>query len=1396
MKRIWASLAAWSWLLMVPAHAEQVAWEFGPENLSQGGTISGSLVYDKVFGQAPFWDIEVTDGAPPFTAFRYQSGSLGHQAIGPGIGNGPLRLQSGAPEFRELVLQVADLPFTAGTARILVTENVVVQSRFADQVLFTGRGLATVTPMDVTGVICRAPRPVYYGDPVHLATGSFTYSPLLMEGSDSTVPFTFEVHYDSGAEPRASAVGNKWRHSYDWTVEGLDSNWVTVVQGNRAADYFNAQDDGSSVTLVPIYPQSRAKLEVVGTDRLVYTTPERMRYTFDEDGRLIAVADPSGRSAQLSYDGADRLVSFVEPAPASRTATFLYDGNDRIVSIAYGTGPALRGVNLTYDDAGNLESFSSPQNAQLTARFSYDGGSRLLTGTMGSAPSNDVAVFTNTYDVDGRVASQRDGGGQTTTFTYIGNVATVTDPLGVASTRTFDDSGRLVGATDERGSNYSWSYDDRGNLADDSGPRESLRETSYDPTTGNVTGITLETGDSLGLTWDSNSYLTSVADGNGNARTYTYDSAGNVTGYTNALGNSVQYQYDASGRRTMTTDATGIATTYSYDAQGQLASISRAGATIDFGYDGYGNPTSYTDPNGNTTSLTVDAAGAIGSITDGSGVVTNLDNDVFGRVTTETRPDGRSVTFERDAAGRVTATVDGLGNRYEYAYDAAGRLASKTDPRGTATGYVYAARGQLEQTTDALGNVTRATYTSAGQQLTVADPNGSTTTFTYDTLGRIESETDPLARETLTEYDAAGSATRVTNRRGQVITYEYDAAGSLTAANLPGDTVTYTVDPEGRRTSSMHAAGTTTVVYDNALGRVAERTDEHGNTIRYGYDSVGNMTTLTYSDGSTVTYTYDGAGRMTSVRDWADRTTTYSYDSGGSLASTTLPDGSTVAYTYDVAGRLTALSTEDSGGAAIYSGQYTYDASGRTQTADETLPLSPAISAGMDNFSYDAADQIIALNGQSFGYDQDGNLTSGMIGGATVALTYDALNRLVQRNDDVYTYDPDNFRIRATRGGVTTRYVWDGISRRLRLLEEQDAGGTITARYVHGIGLISREDAASGDLSVYHYDPRGSTVALTNAAGAVTDRYAYDPYGAVAGRQGSTPNPFTYNGRDGVFDDGDGFYYMTARYYIPSLGRFAQQEPLYRGSLLRPQSLNRYAFAEGNPIDRIDPRGELWSVFTAAVGAVVSVGAQVVSNAIDGKPFYEDIAGAAVKGAITGAAVSLGPWGQAAAGAVGGALGDLVDQGINIARGRQNSIDMVSVGTDFAFGAAFGRFSGRTPKPGSAKHVLKNASSGLSTSATLRAAGRWGGKKFGYGVVLNQGESRIAGTEFDPRTWNWQQPVDPFRSSHVIQYNMNRPTDGCAPRRGRTITDMWGLGPVPSPGYLTDGAYLVPGYPL
>ena len=212
--------------------------------------------------------------------------------------------------------------------------------------------------------------------------------------------------------------------------------------------------------------------------------------------------------------------------------------------------------------------------------------------------------------------------------------------------------------------------------------------------------------------------------------------------------------------------------------------------------------------------------------------------------------------------------------------------------------------------------------------------------------------------------------------------------------------------------------------------------------------------------------------------------------------------------------------------------------------------------------TYDKNNRLLTYNGEDVKYGKDGNMTYGPLSGEMTDFEYDCRNRLIKAGDTKYTYDAENHRIGVETKEKKTTYVVNTqpeLSQVLQSTEIKDNKETTTC-YFYGNGLTAQKNGES--YFVYHFNNVGSTMAVTDTAGDVVEKYNYTPYGELIDGAYREDIPFLYNGQYGVTTDVNGLYYMRARYYNIEIKRFINQDVLL-GTLERVSSLNRYAYVEG-----------------------------------------------------------------------------------------------------------------------------------------------------------------------------------------------------------------------------------------
>ena len=530
------------------------------------------------------------------------------------------------------------------------------------------------------------------------------------------------------------------------------------------------------------------------------------------------------------------------------------------------------------------------------------------------------------------------------------------------------------------------------------------------------------------------------------------------------------------------------------------------------------------------------------------------------------------------------------------------------------------------QVTDALGHVTQYAYDPNNNRATFTNAKGKAASYAYDDLNRLSAITDPLSFVTGYAYDLVGNVTAVKDANGKTNQFAYDALNRLIGVSYAdGKNVTYAYDADGNRASMVDSHGTTAYSYD-ALDRLTNVAFSGGKAVTYGHDAVGNRNSLTYPDGKLVNYTYDAGNRLAGVTDWLGRMTTYGYDPASNLIEIAYPNKAAISFTYDPANRLTTVENSMRGAPPVAIAYrldavgnrvkesvngvglaFGYDALNELTSAQLGLlkttwsydavgnRLKQTSLLGATDYRYDAGDRLLTAGFAKFTYDNNGNQVTKNSGKLTWTYSYDAANRLVKAlgygTNSTFGYDGDGNRVLQTNGPGSYSYLNDVATPLPVVLNEQGPDGNIT--YAYGLGLI--EESSPKFNFFYHYDGLGSVIGLTDAKGKPRAAYAYDPWGSalltVTDAVG-TKNKFRFTGE--ALDPGTGLYYLRARYYDPTTGRFVGRDP-FLGVLRLPLSLNRYQYGLENPVRYTDPRG-LSAVEAQSAGEVNSINASYLAS--------------------------------------------------------------------------------------------------------------------------------------------------------------------------------------------------------
>ncbi|WP_053204941.1 DNRLRE domain-containing protein [Jiangella muralis] len=974
-------------------------------------------------------------------------------------------------------------------------------------------------------------------------------------------------------------------------------------------------------------------------DRMLTTTlpadeagdPARVgSYEYDLVGNLLASTEPNGT---LTPSDPDDFVT-----------RYGYDPIYQLTSVTNADGDV---ISYRYDSVGNLVTVVDPRkNAttdpdDVTTTTGYDRNHRPTTVTDAAGETSTTA-----YDLDGLVTEATDQEGNTTLVEYDERglqrevrVPHEDDGAGGITYRTtryeYDEAGNRTRVVTPRG-------------VESGDPDAFVHETVYDQLNRPVEQVfpydpgdpRFNTPESVTYAYDLVGNLTEVSAPPSenqtvrNTTTYTHFDNGWVESTVDAWDIATTYDYNDLGQQTLrtATSAGGSSSrsmSWTYFPDGKLSGRGDDGVPVGqhvvladnsdtgntavtgvwsvladgTGFQGYDYRRHAAGHGGGadefTWTLRIPAdgtyevfvrhpAGVTGAATDAPFEITHAGGTATQTVN-QAENGGEwaslgSYAFTEDGTHTIALGTSAAGMVFADAVKLVRDTTGQADTEAKDFTYDYDPNGNLVSLTDAGSGAAvdayEVAYTGLNQVATVEELATGTvqnTTYTYDENG------NPLTREHDDQY----------------ATYRYDVRDLVdqvsngdTEADPDPKVTTFGYTPRGQTATEEKANGNT-VTYDYFLDGLLERQEEtkpDGTLVAshvIGYDANGNRTSDvartmdadshgTYLD-RTYAYTFDPRDRVAGVEKTdtssgsALSTETYVHDAASNVISQTV-DSVTTSFVYDRNRLLTASS-------AGVVGTYNYDPFGRLDTVT---------SAGLvvERYTYDGFDRVASHRS----LESDGT-------SSTTAYAYDPMDRTASRTSDA-----------GAAGEETTEFSYLGLSG--EVLSEEVAGQIQTSYQYSPWGqrLSQIKYTGSGgsteEDSYYGYNPHTDVETLTDTTGNTRATYGYTAYGKDddtqftgvdapdPGNPGAEPyNVYRFNAKR--FDPATGSYDMGFRDYSPGLNRFLTRDN-YNGALAdlnlatSPWTMNRYAFAGGNPITGIEIDGHHYCDTHACSGAALS----------------------------------------------------------------------------------------------------------------------------------------------------------------------------------------------------------------
>jgi RHS repeat-associated protein len=578
-----------------------------------------------------------------------------------------------------------------------------------------------------------------------------------------------------------------------------------------------------------------------------------------------------------------------------------------------------------------------------------------------------------------------------------------------------------------------------------------------------------------------------------------------------------------------------------------------------------------------------------------------------------------AVDYQYDERGRLVKLTSGERvSRFEYGVEGKGNITAAIDAEDYRTEYSYDNMGRVISTTYPDGTVLQQTYDKNGNVASLTPPGQPAHLFHYNGVGNGSSYTPPVvpgvtAPATNYFYDRDRKLTKVIRPDLQQISMQYAAESTqLKSVQAPHGLYQYSYNIEGLLTGLSTPSGINNdYSYDGDLPTAEGWTGEVSGVVSHVYNNDFAVTEQCINAANCISYSFDDDGLITSAGELTltpaeqqagvllaakigKLTTDNSYNAFAELTSTSDSYQSQLLHSMslqrDKLGRISQKIEVTAAGSVT--SDYFYNGNGRLykvvrngETIEYTFDgngnrLSKTDNAGIRTASYDAQDRLVSDGDCQYSYTANGELLQKQCNVGTTGYTYDVFGNLLQvalpdngqgaKTID-YLVDGNNRRVGKKVGGVLQQgWLYAG---QLAPVAELDADNRIVARFVYASKSNVPDYMVKGGIT-YRFitDQLGSVRLVVNSqTGEIAQQLRYDEFGVVLENTNPGFQPFGFAG--GLYDTDTGLVRFGARDYDPHTGRWTSKDPIRFGG----GDSNLYGYVLGDPVNFIDPTGEIWN---------------------------------------------------------------------------------------------------------------------------------------------------------------------------------------------------------------------------